>query len=228
MSLDGNIRTCNICYFYFSLSHDLGPEFLKQKMEAEGFLPKGVMERLIAKTVASYRLESLNEPHDSLPLYQNYAKLLLGPQLFRLICLPDMNCIRVDIEGDHPQRVRKWVKQCLLECVRSLHVIDLLTYDDGSCDCYLSLECIRAVDYDNPIPLNNGEFFNVENARRLYGKWLNHTGPLESYDIFISYRWGPYDSALAQDIYERLFGYSLGSSNRHVKVFRDVERINAG
>ena len=226
-----NKITRSTCYFHFSLTPIMPNVFSMDKMESEGFLPNGLMERLIAKTVTLYRQENFDHLMTNLPLYQNYTKLLLGTQLFCLISLPEINCIRVDIDGDHPQRVHKWVKlqleKCISECLQSLQLLDLVPYDNNSSHYYLSLEYLRRVDYENPL-IVAGECICVEDIRRLYSKWLHDTRSLQSYDVFISYRWGQYDSPLADDLYEKFFSYVVEGCNRYVRVFRDKVRIKHG
>ena len=126
-----DVKQWKSCYFVFftrkdSLNSCLGFSQLKH----DCFLPRELMGRLIGKA-AVWTLET-NE--SSVPvgpcLYQDYAVFLLKQQHFRLVCIPELNCIRLDIEGLHPlpvyNRIKEQIDICVKDCMGSLQFTTLL------------------------------------------------------------------------------------------------------
>jgi hypothetical protein len=62
----------------------------------------------------------------------------------------------------------------------------------------------RRLEIANDLVNSQVLFFHVFcQIRALFDRWLDLHEELPSYDIFLSYRWGPHDSALVAAIYDR-------------------------
>ena len=116
------------------------------------FLPWGFTERLIGRSVKWCQLRDLNSKHEPQQLYKSHAILLYNLQLFRLVCIPELNCIRLDIEGEHPlpvyNRICEEINICVKECMGSLQFITMLPMDEASESDYdrLKLLDLRVVE----------------------------------------------------------------------------------
>lgn len=100
------------------------------------FLPSGLFERLLVKTVAwcqtllgsDFRLSNIS-------LDRTCVTLPFGSQMFRLTLCQDIHCIRLDVEGTNPlgvwRRVRKQIQTILNECFSCLSFISLRLYSFG-------------------------------------------------------------------------------------------------
>ena len=56
--------------------------------------------------------------------------LSYGNQQFRLVHIPEIHCIRLDIEGEHPlpvyDRISEQIDICIKECMGSLYIATFL------------------------------------------------------------------------------------------------------
>ena len=229
------IRNFMSCYFFFTLDarmHD-AKSYNFSSLRNEGFLPRGVMERLIGKAVQWSQLTNIIDVHEMMRLYQNYAVLSYGRQQFRLICIPEINCIRLDIEGEHPlpvynricEQISECVKECMRECMRSLQFITALplgTASDLSQELsLLNLQALRDIhENDSSLVVNDFPLVNRQYVSSNYGPWLLNTDMLSSYDVFISHRWHKADDELVDQLYDAfLLGFTVCSEKRAVQVF---------
>ena len=125
-------KNYNCCYFVFSTATALASlqSIPSLRLRKECFLPRGLMERLIGKAVQWSQLTNITNVYTAAQLYQNYAVLSYGRQQFRLLCVPEINFIRLKIEGKHPlpayNRIREQIALCVKECMGSLLFITAL------------------------------------------------------------------------------------------------------
>ena len=61
-----------------------------------------------------------------------------------------------------------------------------------------------------------------------YASWLRLHELRARYDVFISYRWGLYDSDFTEAIFDMFTNYSVGVQLRGVEVFLDRKRLQEG
>ena len=216
------------CYYVFSTVSEFCSSncIRKANLEKDGFLPRGLMERLIGKAVV---LMHMNIIRDDDHLYHNYAELLFKHQLFRLVCIPEINCIRLDVQGEHPlpvcNRIRDLIGSCIDECMGSLHFETFLRWGSASeSEDSFTLVNLRAVRdssrcvYVEEHPLD----------RRMFSAWLTNMDRLSAYDVFISYRWDKTEDVIPDQIYKCLQNWAIGSNFRAVQVYLDKVRNKKG
>jgi len=127
-----SVQHFNTCYFVFGTQSNLSSSqsLCLSQLKSECFLPRGLMERLIGKAVVWSQLTSISSRYQAPALYKNYAVLSYGHQLFRLVCIYGINCIRLDIEGEHPlpahTRISEQIEKCIGEHMGMLHFITAL------------------------------------------------------------------------------------------------------
>ena len=231
-----NIRKFNSCYYLFTADamFRTSKQYSITTLQREGFLPRGLMERLICKAVKWSQLTNLTNINDITRLYQNYAAMSFGRQQFRLVCIPVINCIRMDVEGEHPvpvyDRIYEQIDACIKECLGSLQFITALRYgtssetEDGF--TLLNLESVREVHVTGvELIVIDHPAITPQYVRDNYNPWLINTDILESYDVFISHRWHKEDDELIDQLYDAFLGHVLGSEKRAVQVFLDKLRI---
>jgi len=237
---EGNVHKKS-CYFVFSTRKmSIQKIYLPATLlKSDGFLPRGLMERLIGKAVAwsQLTLMSITDLLEQSKLYRNYAALSYGRQRFRLECLPDKNCIRLDIEGDHPlpvyNRINEQIEICVKECMGLLHFVSALQLIAPSVSetgfVLLSLDRARQfVASDQPLRFQGFPPVDHQYITNHYNSWLINTDLLDSYDVFLSHRWDKNDDIVADLLNDSLLGHTLGSDNRSVQIFYDRVRLKKG
>ena len=131
-----NVNAFLTCYFVFSTRSEQSHIIPLLQLRNECFLPTEMMERLIGKVVKWCHLPSIASIFGLPVLYQNYALLSYRSQRYRLISLPVLNCIRLDIEGEHPlpvhYRIQEQIKECVDVCGGSHHFITALRLGEVS------------------------------------------------------------------------------------------------
>ena len=231
----GNIHCFNSCYFIFTTDGRL----LTSKwcnvatLRNEGFLPRGLMERLICKAVQWSQLTNITDLYDITRLYQNYAELSYGHQQFRLVCIAEINCIRLDVEGAHPlpvyNRLLEQINICIKECMGSLQFMTGLRCDASEPEAgfaLLNFEALKEVQLKHSsLRVPGYPLINPQYVISKYGPWFNNTYTLPSYDVFISHRWHKDDDAFTEQLYDAFLGQIIGEEKRAVQVFLDKIRI---
>ena len=146
----------------------------------------------MCKAVKWSQITNLTNINDITRLYQYYAAMFYGCQQFRLVCIPELNCIRLDIEGEYPLavyiRIYEQIDACIKECMGSLQFITALRYEDGF--TLLNLESVREVHVTGlELIVRDHPAITPQYVRSIYRPWLINTYILESYHVFICHRW---------------------------------------
>jgi len=125
-------RETHSCYFVFTLTKNLKKKttMLKADIEGDGFCPTGLYERLLGKTISWAQMSS--QSCDTSTVYKDIAVLAFGDRFFRLVYLPTMNAMRVDVQGSNPlvvvQKLGELLGQTIVECMQGLKVLVALLY----------------------------------------------------------------------------------------------------
>lgn len=97
-----------------------------------GFLPSGLFERVVGKAVSWCQTTSRNGMFNirNAVLFRNLSVLYYGNQRFRLTLCQNLNCIRLDVEGDAPlvvhNRIFDQISSIIAECMSSLRCFTAL------------------------------------------------------------------------------------------------------
>jgi len=150
----------------------------------------------------------------------------------------DINCIRLDVEGDHPlpvhARIREQIEKCVKECMGSLRFISALRFGTASETedefVLVNLEAVREVQASNGnlVIVQGYPSLNRQSIASNYSSWLINAEILPSYDVFISHRWHKDDDVVIDLLYDSLLGYTVGLENKAVTVFLDKVRLKEG
>eukprot|EP01041_Mallomonas_annulata_P000218 gene218-395_t len=230
MNRDGifSLQSDSECFVYFS------------DLKKDGFLPSGLFERLIGRTLAWSQ-----ETYDisgSFQLNKNQVTLFFGSQMFRLTEMRDINCIRVEVDGSSPNlvyaRLTFFLELIILECMKSLKFSALLEYKSGGDtedqDMFVSLDNVRKIESNNTV-LTMGcgggrKSLNVKEAKQCYKPWMVNEQLLDRYDVFISYRWGHPDDEFVGKLFDRLTTHHVVENDNHrsIDTFYDKKRFQLG
>ena len=241
------------CYLVFTLVDDLemSPNLTEADLHSAGFLPGGMFERMIGKAISWSQdtARSSNINIQNILLYKDIAILTFGRQRFRLIHCPDLHSIRVDIEGDHPigiqQKLLSFALKIIDECMKSLHCFTSICYKTNlgpeneevkSLKGLLSSELLipllqlrKASKGESMLAWRGGRtLLTLNEIKSKYKQWLQLFDLRERYDVFISYRWGEYDSDFTERLFDMFTNYSINTNNRAVEVFLDRKRLREG
>jgi hypothetical protein len=242
------------CYFVFTLTEELGlsPTVMETDLKSLGFLPGGMFERIVGKALSWSQDTAVGSSINlqSSLLHKDVALLAFGRQRFRLVHCADIHCVRVDVEGAHPigvqQKLQDFISRIIGECMMSLLCFPAVVFQSGAEDSTaapISL-CKTLLANELLIPLQQlrkagkGESMLVRKGGRTlitlpeikskYGQWLQLYDLRERYDVFISYRWGRYDSEFTEQLFDMFTNLSVGAQNRAVEVFLDRKRLQEG
>jgi hypothetical protein len=197
---------------------------------------------------------SANQSMKNFLLTKSMAILSFGSQRFRLRALPGLSAIEVCVEGRTPRAVHgRLVEQVgviIAECMKSLICFTAVSYcsrdngissGSGSGDEGLVFDeetfliplsqIVSLVDSHSVLSRPGGRRLLTEaQAKAAFRDWLGRDGGDRSsgFDVFLSYRWGPNDSAFVRCVYDRFSLYTVGGDNREVSVFLDRECLQAG
>ena len=271
----------NTVYFIFAPLNLLSNSttFTWQDCMSMGFLPSGLFERLVAKSVtwcvetSSYEVGNkgdINWNYQDYEFFQNKAMLAFGNQKFTLQVESDRNAIAVIIDGSNPKviydRILEQLQSMISECMDSLEVIaaffctslplpppppQMIENEDGTVtiqDDPISNGGSIETTLREPLLLNFGKLENtistssdlelkvdgswgtiaISDLQQRFGHWFKSSLALVKYDIFISYRWGYFDSYLSKGIFDGLSIYNVDKPRRSIDTFLDVQRLQDG
>ena len=208
-------------------------------LKSQGFLPHGMFEKILSRALIWSR--DSNNTKKGFLLHRNRVILFIGCQKIQMIERHDINCIQVDVQGNAlgiHHRLLIMLKAVISDCLQSLTITTLLPYvtigtgtDVESCH-YFNLESVRNVFITQMgFPFDEG-WFSANEALKRYSGWLIHIkqcNDMEKYDVFLSYRWGIYDSPFAMMLYDSLTLHTLTyEKNRALVSFLDRMRLVKG
>jgi GTPase SAR1 family protein len=218
---------------------------------------KGLFERLVGRAAAwSQQTNPNGLSLDNTPLYQDYAILMFGAQRFRLSLNLDLNCIRVDVQGSNPHvvidRLFEQIRRVTAECMNSLQVFTALQYpilpkfnakeaslaDEGvslvpsvSTLTFIPLDLLQSLAKQQLALSRPGgrRLLTYAEIQEKYSAWLPEERSLKSeYDVFLSYRWGQYDSAFTGGLFDIFSNFTVGKDHRAPVIFLDHRRLENG
>jgi len=243
------------CYIVFTSFSDFESytTITAGDLKTYGFLPSGLFERIIGKSVVWCQATSHNSQFNirNVGLYRNVAIMSFGRQRFRLTAYDDMNCIRLDAEGKNPlavhDRMIELIRAVMKECMKSLRCFSALYYDcdtvsnhegdvstlsseTASAGILIPLNQLREVASSRSVLNKPGgrKLLSDEDVRRLYEPWLQLYDLRSEYDFFVSYRWGLHDDTFVSVLFDMFTNHSVGNDNRAIEVFLDKKRLKTG
>jgi GTPase SAR1 family protein len=243
------------CYFVFTLSAELegASTVTEAELKSAGFLPGGMFERIVGKALSWSQDTAVGCVFDlqSALLHKDVAVLAFGRQRFRLVHCADIHSMRVDVEGAHPigvqQKLQDFILSIIAECMKSLLCFAAVAFQSAAEESATTVQtglCKTLQANELLIPLqqlrkaSKGESMLVRKGGRAlmtlpeikskYGQWLQLYDLREHYDVFLSYRWGRYDSEFTEQLFDVFTNLCVGASNRAVEVFLDRKRLQEG
>jgi GTPase SAR1 family protein len=236
--------------FIFTPSKDLTqmPTITLDDCSKMGFLPSGLFEKLITKALTwSMNTSNYVSRGNLYNCYKNYAELAFGNQRFLMVADYSHHLITIHVvDGNNPvsihDRLRDQIQEIISECLKSLKFISALKYQIGNDPHHhqqqpnnsllIRLNQIRSlVEKKTALSINipgGRNLLSSQEALQLYGPWLADFLSYNEFDLFISYRWGRYDSNFVKALFDRISLHSIDQSMRTAKIFLDVKRLQAG
>jgi hypothetical protein len=259
----GTRHAVHSCYFLFSTSSsngDSGGAFQKSTiingndLKEGGFLPSGLFERFLGKCILWAQKTSVGGVVnlDQFGIFHNMAILSFGSQYFRLVPLPHLNCMRIDVCSANPyivvRRLLDLLKDATSECMSNLTFMTALPFNDSdagasiassiadfergdaSTSKLLSVSSVRhAYMKKEGIKKTGMQIMSHKATLEHYESWLPISRAMSAYDVFLSYRWGDFDSPLTAAIFDVMSNYSVEiEDHRAVNVFLDTQRLQKG
>ena len=207
-------------------------------IKGDACLPTGLFSRLLGKVVAHCQEFPENTLH-SMIMYRSEITSFIGSQQFRVRECIDEKYILLEIEGSYAlnvfQVVQDMIQSALDECMKSLKCVPALPYaavdsDEAmaTVECFIPLELMQSrVSQKVDLHLSQGLSLTCADMRKKYSSFLARTD-VTKYDVFLSYRWGDYDSKLVNHLFDGASRKTIGEDHREVLVFKDNERLKVG
>ena len=160
-----NVKQWKSCYFVFCTRTNYLHSLLRfSQLKYDCFFPKELMGRLIGKVVKWTSESDGTSAIERPSLYRDYAVFFLEQQHLRLVCISELNCIRLDIEGEHPlpvyNRICELIKECVKECMGSLVFFTALPLSPASSSLedlvLLSIDVFRTIQSTGRSLIVNG------------------------------------------------------------------------
>jgi len=216
----------------------------QEQCTSRGFLPRGLFERLLCKAVEWCRETSTVSNFDRQPIFQDCAVLLFGNQRFRMRIHQHLNAMSIDVVSGNPlailQRLSEQVQQILDECMHNLFFQPALPYPMSPLPATTSAasSALRLITLDgarHALRNNTGcvdekgklTLTTVE-EKKAYEPFLKDDVLRAEYDVFISYRWNKFDSAMVAKLKDRYTLYNVGTDNHAMHVFLDTVHLADG
>ena len=219
------------CVFAFSIDSSIVNQTIVKQSELSlsGFLPSGIYERIVGRTIAWCEQTSLGVEIDY--LQREEIVLTFGKQTFKLQYLPHMHSIRLEINGNNPKSVHSrlldMIQEVVDESTKNLYFSTLLPLSASGAK-FVLLKTLQDL-VQNSLPLKtDGAQLSPAALLAEYGPWLQIFELLLKYHGFFSYRWGKRDQQFVTMLFDRLALFSVGSTNRPIDMFLDVKRLKDG
>jgi hypothetical protein len=188
-----------------------------------GFLPHGLFNRMMC-IVLEWAQKTADDDPSTFELFRDGAVLRFANTEFELQSMPDRHCIRLTtVDRGTPCTLVKRLHECLTTAIRE-------------CNQSLAAEVCLLVD-DIMIPICSDSFQpcavvlqqNGINAAAVlhHYPWLQAAAARSDlFDVFISYRWGPFECPFVLMLEDLLADYVVDA--RGMTVFLDKEVIKGG
>eukprot|EP00960_Hanusia_phi_P002138 61712-Hanusia_phi.AAC.2 len=213
------------CFMHFSSDASLKDKYgLKRSDLCSGFLPSSLFSNVLGQAMVWNQCTSEMEPQ----LSKGKAILSFGQHKFLLRELKTEKCFEIKIFVENPKyvldRLRQIVSNVIATCMQNLRPHILLK--SGS--HHVNLDAlVKNVDEQSGMWFGS-ELRQVERLKQEFRPWLPSKDLLSSYDLFISYRHGDFDSELVQKTYDILSPHVVGPTGRRVEIFYDQVRLKLG
>lgn len=212
-----------------------------EQVAREGFYPSGVFPRVLGKAVSWMQVTTQCAVED-MELRAERAVLSYGSHSFALQNLPTKGCIRVEIMVQSSQLVLETLlaqtRKVLGECVKNLRCNVLVPADggtrqggyeeyDGSLVVLYGAKGLQEVEgRGDAMFIGVGQRVEATELRYRFQLFLPPRGLRDSYDVFLSYRWGSLDAELTEALFTLLSQQVVGG--KAVQVFLDKQRLQSG
>jgi hypothetical protein len=246
-SSSSSSSSSNCFSFIFTPSNDLSQmsTLTLDDCNKLGFLPSGLFEKLISKAIGwSMTTSNFISRGNLYNCFKNCAELAFGSQRFLLTVDYSHNLITIHVlDGNNPlsihDRLRDQINGIISECLKSLKFLSLLKYQQPlpKASVQSSLLFIRLNQIYSLVEAKSALSISIAGGRnllsstealQLYGPWLTDFLPYKEFDLFISYRWGRYDSNFTKALFDRLSLHSVDHTMRSIHTFLDVKRLQTG
>ncbi len=153
-----------------------------------------------------------------------------GNHKFMLQELHEYKCLRVVLLIQNPKlvldRLQSIVKKVLSKCFPNLFFFLALQTVTSNGENYLLdmstvCECVAG---GGGLWLSD-QFLTATLLSERFGTWLPPRSLLPHYDVFLSYRWGPFDSDVLEKLHDILSSAAVGAHGRRLDIFFDRVRL---
>jgi len=240
-------------YFIFALPDIIGDYRKKDRgyvsvedVKREGFLPKGLFAAVLGSIVSECQCVH-GISFSDMETTSSSISTAFGRHQFELRQLLDCNMMQLTLMVDSPllvvERLLELIKVAAVKLTPSLEFAICIDQDGGACrdgkvatpptgslvilDGQGGLEQRLAASPPEDIKVAQGQRLSALEAKNLFGQWLPPLGLRECYHVFLSYRWGDFDTELVKALFSTL-SVAVTGEGQQVHVFLDRNRLEEG
>eukprot|EP00960_Hanusia_phi_P068821 766941-Hanusia_phi.AAC.3 len=221
------------CFLLFSSDAEFfrGQNGVVARSELTGrFVPTSLFASVIGQAIAWSQSTGGMQHKAS----KTEAMLAFGKHRFLLQDLRAEKCFKLVIFVQNPmsvlQRLLKIIQTVIDRCMPRLRCFACLeeTAEEGGESFLLDYDTIcQQVDNQQGIWVGTSHL-DWSTLQHKFSPWLPSKALLESYDVFLSYRHGPFDSELVEKTHDILSLGIVGEEGRRLEIFYDQVRLKAG
>jgi hypothetical protein len=209
------------------------------------FLPKGLFTAVLGKVVEEcQRVYGMSV--SDMELTVSSIATSFGRHNFLLRELPNQNMMELVIRVETPllivERMLGLMQLAVSKMMPNLHFALCVDQVGGVCqdgqvtapkDHLVIIEGVGGLEKrltaspPQDIPVAPGKRLSQVEARKVFGRWLTPLGLLPFYHVFLSYRWGDFDTELVKTMFASLYT-TIISGGRQIQVFLDRNRLEDG
>ncbi len=224
-----------------------GPGYVSvDDVKEAGFLPMGLFAAVLGSIVAECQCVH-DMSFSDMEMTLSSISTGFGSHKFVLRQLPEYNMMELVLMVDSPllvvERLLEWMHGAVSNIMPSLGFAMCIDQDGGVCrdgqvttpptgslvilDGEGGLEQRLAASPAEDIKVARGQRLSAREARTCFGQWLIPLGLREWYHVFLSYRWGEFDTELVKALFSTL-SVAVNGEGAQVQVFLDQNRLEHG
>jgi len=215
-------------------------------VKREGFLPKGLFAALLGSIVSEcQRVHGMS--FSDMETTTSCISTGFGRHQFELRQLLECNMMQLILMVDSPllvvERLLELMQVAAGKLTPSLRFAICIHQDGGACrhgrvptlptgslvvlDGEGGLEQRLTASPPEDIKVARGQRLSAREATNCFGQWLMPSGLREGYHVFLSYRWGEFDTELVKALFSTL-SVAVTGEGQQVHVFLDRNRLEEG
>ena len=195
-----------------------------------GFLPPGLFQRYVARILTEVDATRGGQSYDF--SHKDQVCFSIGQTKITLTALQEMGTIRIDYLGEVIYGPLKLMEEIMgevkTECFHKLEAITMVPFPPNANETQglIRLDMLKMME--NNFKFNEASY-NIREVKAAYATLLQPNVLNQSFDVFISYKWGEEQKTIVRFLYSRLSRTLVQEeNNRPLNVYLDEKENKIG